>query len=91
MSSYSQVQAAVSAAIARICQDLDGLLISKPLQQDRTPTPTGTRSGARPAYAQHWIAKPTIAAVDGFALGGGTELVLASALLVLDRRLHLGF
>ena len=33
-------------------------------------------------YVSHWIPKPTIAAVNGFALGGGTEMTLASDLAV---------
>jgi enoyl-CoA hydratase/carnithine racemase len=41
-------------------------------------------------YTRHWIEKPTIAAVNGFALGGGTELVLASDLAVVDENAKLG-
>jgi crotonobetainyl-CoA hydratase len=33
-------------------------------------------------YVSHFIPKPTIAAVNGFALGGGTEMTLASDLAV---------
>jgi enoyl-CoA hydratase/carnithine racemase len=39
---------------------------------------------------QHWIAKPTIAAVNGFALGGGTEIMLACDLAVIDETASLG-
>lgn len=39
---------------------------------------------------RHWIDKPVVAAVNGFALGGGTEIVLACDLAVIDETASLG-
>lgn len=41
-------------------------------------------------YVTHHISKPTIAAVNGFALGGGTEIVLASDLAVASETATFG-
>ena len=41
-------------------------------------------------YVQHHVSIPTIAAVNGFALGGGTELTLASDLAVASETASFG-
>jgi crotonobetainyl-CoA hydratase len=44
--------------------------------------PEGREAWGFAGYVCHHISKPTIAAVNGFALGGGTEIALASDLVV---------
>lgn len=52
--------------------------------------PEGKEHWGFAGYVSHHISKPTIAAVNGFALGGGTEIALSSDLVVAADTAHFG-
>src|SRR4051794_36382584 len=54
----------------------------KAVSRGEKTSPPGYDKWGWAAYVRHFIPKPTIAAVNGFALGGGTEMTLASDLAV---------
>jgi crotonobetainyl-CoA hydratase len=54
----------------------------KAIGRGERPVPPGREHYGFAGTVRHPISKPVVAAVNGFALGGGTELVLASDLAV---------
>jgi crotonobetainyl-CoA hydratase len=62
----------------------------KALARGESILPPGHPEWGFAGYVNHVIGKPTIAAVNGLALGGGTEIALASDLCVATRSARFG-
>ncbi len=62
----------------------------KDLAQHKPLTAEGHPEWGFAGVAEHWIDKPVIAAVNGFALGGGTEIVLAADLVIAAENAKFG-
>jgi enoyl-CoA hydratase/carnithine racemase len=100
----SSMSAAAGAALERAAQDPDVRVVvitgagrafcaGADLKEIAAGRPVYDREHREWDFAgivRHWIPKPVIAAVNGFALGGGTEIVLSADIAIIDEEASLG-